>query len=70
MNELALIFGRMNIDIMDVIKVAAARWNCNVYYPGAGVGAHSLPVDSLQSCVSGGCTYVYTADIRGFVKKA
>jgi UDP-N-acetyl-D-mannosaminuronate dehydrogenase len=33
----------MNIDIMDVIKAAATRWNFNVYYPG--VGAHCLPVD-------------------------
>jgi UDP-N-acetyl-D-galactosamine dehydrogenase len=45
MNELALIFGRMNIDIMDVIEAAATKWNFNVYYPGAGVGGHCLPVD-------------------------
>ena len=45
MNELALIFERMNIDIMDVIEAAATKWNFNVYYPGAGVGEHCLPVD-------------------------
>lgn len=45
MNELALIFGRMNIDIMDVIEAAATKWNFNVFYPGAGVGGHCLPVD-------------------------
>jgi len=45
MNELALIFERMNIDIMDVIKAASTKWNFNVYYPGAGVGGHCLPVD-------------------------
>jgi UDPglucose 6-dehydrogenase/UDP-N-acetyl-D-galactosamine dehydrogenase len=45
MNELALIFGRMNIDIMDVIEAAATKWNFNVYDPGAGVGGHCLPVD-------------------------
>jgi UDP-N-acetyl-D-mannosaminuronate dehydrogenase len=28
----------MNIDIMDVIEAAAARWNFNVYYPGCGCG--------------------------------
>jgi len=39
------IFGRMNIDIMDVIEAAATKWNFNVYYPGAGVGGHCLPVD-------------------------
>jgi nucleotide sugar dehydrogenase len=45
MNELALIFERMDIDVMDVIKAAATKWNFNVYYPGAGVGGHCLPVD-------------------------
>ncbi len=44
-NELALIFERMNIDVMDVIKAAATKWNFNAYYPGAGVGGHCLPVD-------------------------
>jgi len=39
------IFGRLNIDIMDVIEAAATKWNFNVYYPGAGVGGHCLPVD-------------------------
>ena len=45
MNELALIFERMDIDIMDVIEAAATKWNFKVYYPGAGVGGHCLPVD-------------------------
>lgn len=45
MNELALIFERMNIDVMEVIKAASTKWNFNVYYPGAGVGGHCLPVD-------------------------
>jgi nucleotide sugar dehydrogenase len=45
MNELALIFERLQIDIVDVIKAAATKWNFNVYYPGAGVGGHCLPVD-------------------------
>ena len=45
MNELALIFERMEIDIMDVIRAAATKWNFNVYYPGSGVGGHCLPVD-------------------------
>jgi nucleotide sugar dehydrogenase len=45
MNELALIFERLDIDIMDVIKAASTKWNFNVYYPGAGVGGHCLPVD-------------------------
>ena len=45
MNELALIFERLHIDILDVIKAASTKWNFNVYYPGAGVGGHCLPVD-------------------------
>jgi nucleotide sugar dehydrogenase len=45
MNELALIFERMNIDVMDVIEAASTKWNFNVYYPGGGVGGHCLPVD-------------------------
>jgi len=45
MNELALIFSRMNIDILEVIEAASTKWNFNVYYPGAGVGGHCLPVD-------------------------
>ncbi len=45
MNELSLIFEKMGIDIIDVIKAASTKWNFNVYYPGAGVGGHCLPVD-------------------------
>ncbi|MGB9980636.1 nucleotide sugar dehydrogenase [Methanobacterium sp.] len=45
MNELAMIFERLNIDIMDVIDGAKTKWNFNVYYPGCGVGGHCLPVD-------------------------
>lgn len=45
MNELAMIFELMNIDVMNVIKAASTKWNFNMYYPGAGVGGHCLPVD-------------------------
>ena len=45
MNELALIFEKMGIDVLEVIKAASTKWNFNVYYPGAGVGGHCLPVD-------------------------
>ncbi len=45
MNELAMIFERLGIDVMDVIEGASTKWNFNVYYPGAGVGGHCLPVD-------------------------
>lgn len=45
MNELAMIFEKIGIDVMDVIEGASTKWNFNVYYPGAGVGGHYLPVD-------------------------
>jgi nucleotide sugar dehydrogenase len=45
MNELAMIFEKLEIDVMDVIDGASSKWNFNVYYPGAGVGGHCLPVD-------------------------
>jgi nucleotide sugar dehydrogenase len=45
MNELALIFERLHIDIMEVIRAAATKWNFHVYYPGAGVDGHCLPID-------------------------
>ncbi len=45
MNELAMIFERIGIDVMDVIDGASTKWNFNVYYPGCGVGGHCLPVD-------------------------
>jgi len=43
-NELALIFERMGIDVMEVLKAAATKWNFNVYYPGV-VGGHCIPED-------------------------
>ena len=45
MNELALIFERMDIDVMEVIEAASTKWNFGKYYPGSGVGGHCLPVD-------------------------
>ncbi|MDD5453872.1 MAG: nucleotide sugar dehydrogenase [Candidatus Ratteibacteria bacterium] len=45
MNELALIFERMGIDVVDVIKAASTKWNFATYYPGAGVGGHCLTTD-------------------------
>ena len=45
MNELAMIFEKMNIDIMDVINAASTKWNFVKYTPGCGVGGHCLPVD-------------------------
>lgn len=44
-NELALIFERLGIDVIDVIEAASTKWNFIKMYPGPGVGGHCLPVD-------------------------
>lgn len=44
-NELAMIFEKIGIDVMEVIEGASTKWNFNVYHPGGGVGGHCLPVD-------------------------
>jgi UDP-N-acetyl-D-galactosamine dehydrogenase len=43
-NELALIFDRMNIDTNDVLDAAATKWNFLKYKPGL-VGGHCIGVD-------------------------
>lgn len=43
-NELALIFDRMNIDTHDVLEAAATKWNFLKYQPGL-VGGHCIGVD-------------------------
>ena len=44
MNELAIIFKKMDIDIYDVIETASTKWNFQRYLPGL-VGGHCIPVD-------------------------
>lgn len=44
-NELALIFERLEIDVNEVLDAAATKWNFVRYQPGPGVGGHCLPVD-------------------------
>jgi len=44
MNELALIFDKMNLNSRDVFEAAATKWNFNRYSPGL-VGGHCIPVD-------------------------
>lgn len=44
-NELALIFERLDIDVNEVLDAAATKWNFVRYQPGPGVGGHCLPVD-------------------------
>ncbi|MCC8424851.1 nucleotide sugar dehydrogenase [Mucilaginibacter sp. UR6-11] len=43
-NELALIFDRMNIDTNDVLEAAATKWNFLKFKPGL-VGGHCIGVD-------------------------
>ena len=44
MNELSLIFDKMNIDTMDVLEAAKTKWNFIPFYPGI-VGGHCIGVD-------------------------
>ena len=44
MNELSIIFKKMNIDINKVLEAAHTKWNFNLYYPGF-VGGHCIGVD-------------------------
>jgi UDP-N-acetyl-D-galactosamine dehydrogenase len=44
MNELALIFDRMDIDTNEVLNVAATKWNFVKFRPGL-VGGHCIGVD-------------------------
>ena len=44
MNELSLIFDKLDIDTHDVIEAAGTKWNFQKYYPGL-VGGHCISVD-------------------------
>jgi len=44
MNELAVIFERMNIDTVDVLEAAGTKWNFLPFRPGL-VGGHCIGVD-------------------------
>ena len=44
MNELSIIFKRMNIDTNSVLDAANTKWNFNFYTPGF-VGGHCIGVD-------------------------
>ncbi len=47
-NELALLFEKMDIDILQVLDACDRKYNFQVHYPGAGVGGPCLPVNSYQ----------------------
>ena len=43
-NELSIIFNKMNIDTEQVLKAAESKWNFLPFYPGL-VGGHCIGVD-------------------------
>ena len=44
MNELSIIFDKMGVDTLEVIKAAGTKWNFLKFYPGL-VGGHCIGVD-------------------------
>jgi len=45
-NELKIIFGRMDIDIWEVIEAAKTKpFGFQAFYPGPGLGGHCIPID-------------------------
>jgi len=44
MNELAMIFDKMNLDTQEVLKAAGTKWNFLKFYPGL-VGGHCIGID-------------------------
>lgn len=57
MNELAMVFDRMNIDTNDVIEAMNTKWNALKFYPGL-VGGHCIGVDPYY--------FVYEAEKLGY----
>ncbi|MCH7974408.1 MAG: nucleotide sugar dehydrogenase [Bacteroidetes bacterium] len=45
-NELKIVFQRMDIDIWEVIEAAKTKpFGFNAFYPGPGLGGHCIPID-------------------------
>ena len=57
MNELSLIFNRMGIDTLEVLKAAGTKWNFLHFFPGL-VGGHCIGVDPYY--------LTYKAQQRGY----
>ncbi len=47
-NELAILFEKVGIDVMEVLEAAKTKYNFQVHYAGPGVGGPCLPVNSYQ----------------------
>lgn len=47
-NELKMIFDRMDIDVWEVIEAAKTKpFGFQAFYPGPGLGGHCIPIDPL-----------------------
>jgi UDP-N-acetyl-D-glucosamine/UDP-N-acetyl-D-galactosamine dehydrogenase len=57
MNELAMVFDRMNIDTQEVIAAMNTKWNALGFYPGM-VGGHCIGVDPYY--------FIYQAERLGY----
>lgn len=45
-NELKMVFDRMDIDVWEVIAAASTKpFGFNAFYPGPGLGGHCIPID-------------------------
>lgn len=58
MNELAVLFGRMGIDTLDVLEAAGTKWNFLPFRPGL-VGGHCIGVDPYY--------LTYKAEMMGYI---
>jgi len=48
-NELKVLFDRMNLDIFEVIEAASTKpFGFTPFYPGAGLGGHCIPIDPFS----------------------
>lgn len=57
MNELSIIFQKMNIDTYEVLKAASTKWNFLNFTPGL-VGGHCIGVDPYY--------FIYKAELLGY----
>ncbi len=45
-NELKIVFDRMNIDVWEVVEAASTKpFGFQPFYPGPGLGGHCIPID-------------------------
>lgn len=57
-NELAIIFDKLNVNIYDVLEAAGTKWNFHKYTPGL-VGGHCIGVDPYY--------LTYKAQMEGYI---